>query len=136
MALSQDLMGLGISPLQAAHSASGGTGPVFSGGVVAGSTSVASTNLKIGAYQYVMTVSNGVSTQGVVLPPVGGDNGCLIADDFIINNSGTTCIILFASSGVAISVGTSNTSFTIIPNHTTMTCYPLSTTQWIAVKGS
>ena len=136
MALAQDLMGLGISPLQAAHTASGGTGPVFSGGVTAGSTSVFSTNLRLGAYQFIVTVSNGVSTQGVLLPTVGGDNGCLIADDFIINNSGTTCIMLFASSGVSISTGGSNTSFTIIVPHTTITCYPLSTTSWIGVKGS
>lgn len=135
MALSTDLMGLGVSPLQAAHTASGGTGPVFSG-TLAGTTSAFSTNNRLGCYQFVVTVSAGVSTGGVCLPLVGSDNGCLIADQFIINNSGTTCILLFASSGVSISTGASNTSFTVIAVHTTMTAFPISTTQWVGVKGA
>src|SRR5271166_4235134 len=101
MALAQDLMGLGVSPLQAAHTSSGGTGPLFSG-TLAGSTSAFSSTNRIGAFQFLLTVSNGVSTGGVCLPAVGGDSGCLLADDFIVNNSGTTTIFLFASSGVSI----------------------------------
>ncbi len=137
MALAQDLMGLGISPLQAAHTASGGTGPVFSGGILTSSTSVFANSNRIGAYQFVVTISNGVSTTGVCLPSVGSDSGCLIADDFVINCSGgTTCMLLFASSGVSISTGGSNTSFTTLAPHTSITLYPVSTTQWIGVKGS
>jgi hypothetical protein len=136
MALAQDLMGLGISPLQAAHTSNGGTGPVFSGGTLAGATSAFSTTNRLGAFQFVVTVSNGVSTGGVCLPAVGGDSGCLIADDYVINNSGTTTIYLFASSGVAISVRASNTGYTQIALHTTMTLFPLSTTQWVGIAGS
>lgn len=128
-------MGLGVSPLQAAHSASGGTGPLFAG-AQAGTVSAPSASTRIGAFQFVLSVSNGVSTGGLTLPPVGSDNGCLLADDFIINNAGTTTIYLFGSSGVLLSVGGSNTSWTQIGVHTVMTLYPLTTTQWIGVKGS
>lgn len=133
MSMAQDLMGIGVSPLQAAHGASGGTGPLF---ISTGTTSAFSTSTRIGAYQFVCSMTGGASTTGIALPQVGGDNGALLADDFIINNQGTTTVFLFASSGVTISVGGSNTSFTQVGLHTTMTCYPLSQTQWIGVKGS
>ncbi len=136
MALAQDLMGLGVSPLQAAHSASGGTGPLFAG-TLASATSGFQTSARLGAYQFVVTVTNNVvSTGGIGLPAVGSDNGCLLADDFVINNSGTHTILIFASSGVTISTGGSNTSFTTLAVHATMTLFPVSQTQWIGVKGS
>ena len=135
MSLATDLMGFGVSPAQAAQQSTGGTGPLT---MVTGSTSSASaaTTPRIGKFQYVVSVNGGVSTGGVLLPSVGGDTGCLLADDFIVNNAGTTTIFLFASSGVTVSVGATNTSFTQIALHTTMTLYPISTTQWIGVKGS
>lgn len=136
MSLSQDLMGLGISPLQAAHTASGGTGPLTlslanNASGVAGATA-------LGAYQFVVSVnvSGTTSTCGVKLPTVGSDNGCLLADDFIVNNAGTTTMTIFGSTGVQISVGASNTSSTTVALHTTMTLFPVSTTQWVGVKGS
>ncbi len=136
MALAQDLMGLGISPLQAAHTASGGTGPLFAG-TLASATSGFQASCRLGAYQFVITVTNNVvSTGGVGLPAVGSDSGCLLADDFVINNSGTHTILLFCSSGVTISTGGSNTSFTTLAVHSTITLYPLSTTTWIGVKGN
>jgi hypothetical protein len=135
MALAQDLMGIGVSPLQALHGATGGSGPLYSGSV-AGTTSSFSSATKIAVAQYVVTVSGAVSTGGVSLPTVGGDTGCLLADNFVVNNSGTTTIYLFSSSGVTISTGGSNTSWTQIPVHTTMTLWPLSTTQWIGTKGT
>lgn len=132
MSLSQDLMGLGVSPLQAAHTASGGTGPLT---MVTGATSSAGASVNIGAFQYIVSVNGGVSTGGVKLPTVGGDTGCLLADDFVVNNAGTTTIYLFASSGVSISTGGANTSYYVMPLHTSITLYPITTTQWIGVKG-
>jgi hypothetical protein len=43
---------------------------------------------------------------------------------------------VFCSSGVTISVGGVNTSSTSLSSHTTLAAYPISTTQWIGVKGS
>ncbi len=133
MALSQDLMGLGVSPLQAAHTANGGTGPLT---IVPAGTS-ATTATRIGAYQFVVSMNAGAgSTAGVTLPTVGGDSGCLLADDFVINNAGTTTQVVYASSGVSISMQGVNSSTQSISLHTTMTLYPISTTQWIGTKGS
>jgi hypothetical protein len=134
MSLSQDLMGLGISPLQAAHTASGGTGPLT--GSAIGSS--ATTATKVGAYQYVLalTTSGASTTSGVTLPTVGGDTGCLLADDFVINNQGTTTITVYASSGVSISMQGINSSAQVMSLHTSFTLYPISTTQWFGVKGS
>ncbi len=135
MSLAQDLMGLGISPLQAAHTSQGGTGPLTlslatNAAGFAGATA-------LGAFQYCVSVttSGSTSTCGVKLPTVGGDNGCLLADDFVINNAGATTISVFGSTSVTISVSGSNGSVTTLPIHTTMTVFPITTTQWIGVKG-
>ena len=134
MSLSQDLMGLGVSPLQAAHQATGGTGPL----TVSGAGSSAATATQIGAFQYVvsMTASGGATSAGVKLPTVGSDSGCLLADDFIINNAGTTTQTVYASTGVQISMQGINSSAQLISLHTTFTLFPITTTQWIGVKGS
>ena len=142
MSLSQDLMGLGISPLQAAHTASGGTGPLTLGisTVAAGLTGATS----IGAYQFCVSIiaTGTTSTCGVKLPPVGSDNGCLLADDFIINNAGATTMQVFTPVGtsgngsILISCNGSNNSFQIVPVHTSLAVFPVSTTQWIGVRGS
>lgn len=134
MALASDLMGLGVSPLVAARTATGGIGPLT---LSIPTTSIAAGGTKIGACQYLVSITSGSTGCGPTLPTVGTDSGAMLADDYIINNSsGTGTITLFASSGVAISVGASNTGSTTIPIHTTMTLYPISSTQWIGCKGT
>src|SRR5258706_5454932 len=103
MALAADLMGLGVSPLIAARTASGGIGPLT---IVAAGSSFA-TAAKIQCTQFL--VSN--STNGglsVALPTVGGDGGAFLGDDFLINNAASASLNVFCSSGVNISVGGTN----------------------------
>lgn len=133
MSLSQDLMGLGISPLQAAHSATAGTGPLTI--VPAGSTYATST--KMGAFQYLCSVNTGTTgTTGIGLPIVGGDTGCLLGDNFVVNNATATNLIVYAPTAVNISAGGSNANTLTIATHTTCTFYAISTSQWVGVKGS
>ena len=146
MALSSDLMGLGVSPLQAARTANGGTGPVT---IAAAGTSFAGAT-RIGCTQYFVSCANaGAGASSLALPVIGGDNGALVADDYIVNNASSTTISVFASTSVAISVGGSFNSTTTIAAHTTTTFYALSPASatvngtaasaaalWIAVKGS
>src|SRR6266436_1521859 len=128
MSLASDLMGIGVSPLLAARTATAGTGPIS----VASVGTTFATATKIGCTQFLISnTANG----SVALPSVGGDNGAFIGDDFVINNAAGS-LNVFLSSGVSISVGGSNQSNTTLASHITMACYPVSTTQWIAVKGS
>jgi hypothetical protein len=131
MALASDLMGLGVSPLIAAKTASAGIGPVTI--VAAGGTFGSATRIQ--CTQYLVSNSTGGGL-AVALPAVGGDNGAFLGDDFVINNATTASLNVFCSSGVTISVSGSNTSSTVMTSHTTMTCYPITTTQWVGVKGS
>ncbi len=135
MALASDLMGLGTAPLLAAHTAQAGTGPLT---ITAAGTAFASAT-RLGVTQFLASCTNagGSGSTAISLPAVGGDNGCLLGDSFVVNNlTATQSLTLFASSGVAISVGATNTSSTTIAVHTTMTLYPITTTQWVGVKGS
>lgn len=133
MSLASDLMGFGLPPLLSEHIASGGNGPLS----ITAAGSAFSSATRIQANQYVVSCTNANGTNGLSLPVVGGDGGCLLADDFVVNNAnGSNALNLFSSSGVAISVGGTNTSSTTIASHTTMTLYAITTTQWVGVKGS
>lgn len=128
MSLASDLVGMGVSPLLAARTATAGIGPIA---VVSAGTSFA-TATKIQCCQFLISnTANG----SVALPTVGGDNGALIGDDYVINTQAAS-LNVFLSTGVTISVGASNQASTTMTSHSTMACYPISTTQWIAVKGS
>ena len=131
MSLHSDLMGLGISPLISARTATAGTGPLTI--VAAGGSFTSATRIQCTQYLVSNSTGGGLS---IALPAVGGDNGALIGDDFIINNATTASLNVFCSSGVTISVSGLNTSSTTMSSHTTMTCYPITTTQWVGVKGS
>lgn len=133
MTLAQDLMGLGMPANLALQVAVGGSGPLTI--IAAGSAFSSST--KILANQTMVACTTADSTKGIGLPTVGGDNGCLLADEFTVGNvNGTDCLKVFASSGVTICTGGSNTSSTALGVNTTMTLYPISTTLWIANKGA
>ena len=135
MALASDLMGLGIQPLLAARTATAGNGPITM--FAAGST-FATAN-RIQCTQFIVSVANADGTKGVSLPPIGGDNGAFLADDFVINNatpSGTASLFIFASTGVTISIAGTLSAVTSLSSHQTLTAYPISTTQWVGIKGS
>lgn len=135
MSQATDLMGLGLPPLLSAHIANAGNGSL----TVSAAGTAFSTATRLGVTQFLVTCTNAGGSGGaaVALPAVGGDTGCLLADDFVINNAtATQSLTVFASSGVSISVGATNTSSCTVPVHTTMTLFPISTTQWVGVKGS
>jgi len=137
MALSSDLMGLGVNPLQAARTATGGTGPLT---ITPAGTSFA-TSTKIGCTQFLVT-STGAAGACLGLPAIGGDNGALIADDYIINNQGTATLQVFASTSVLISVNGTISSRVSMTTHTTMTLYPTTavlatgTANWVGTLGN
>lgn len=135
MALASDLMGLGVAPLQAARTATGGTGPLS---LAVGTATTFTAATLLGCTQFVVTAT-GLASGGIKLPVIGGDTGALLADDFVINNTGTSTIQIFANpSGgtVLISAHGSNNSVQLCPPHNSFTLYPVSTTQWIAIAGS
>lgn len=124
---SSALMGLGLPPSLAQALGTTGTALV----AAAGSTYATSAKLLKNKVAYV---SNADGTFAVGLPVVGGD-AALLADPYVISNIGTTSLQLFASSGVVISVNGSSNSSQPIQSFTTMVVWPVSTTQWIGMKG-
>lgn len=136
MALATDLIGLGLSPLIALRTASAGNGPLTITGIVNSGSFASSTRIQ--ATQFLVSAAGATTgtSYGISLPQVGGDVGAFLGDDFVINNPASAVLKVFCSSGVSISVAGSNTSSTSLTSHTTMTCYPITTTQWIGVRGS
>lgn len=132
MSLSTDLMGLGVAPLQAERTASGGTGPL----TILSAGSNFATSTRMGAAQFVVSNTDTDGTKAISLPLVGSDNGCLLADIFVINNASGNTLPIYASTGVVISCTGSNNSTVSLTTHTSINVYPISTTQWIGVKGS
>ncbi len=133
MSLAQDLMGLGTPPLLAAHTSSAGTGPVTATSVGTGQ----STATKIAAFQFLISVNvSGTTGSGLALPAVGSDAGCLIGDDYVINNATGSTVIVYAPSNVTISGGGVNNAAFSVTTHTTCTFFPITASQWVAVKGS
>ncbi|SRR6266446_5479259 len=132
--LSSDLQGLGVNPLQAYRTANAGTGPLTISSL--GTGTFASAN-RIDGAQYLVSCSDSDGTKALALPPIGGDGGALIGDCFTINNqSATQTFTIFCSTSVTISVSGSNTSSTTLGVHTSLTCYPVTQTQWIGIKGA
>lgn len=134
MALASDLMGLGMPSHLARREASGGS-PSSLQVTAAGSDFNSAT--KLGGQQYLVSVNAG--TGGLILPAVGGDNGCLLADQFVVNNTTASGITLFAQSGSSISSNGSNAAASVglsVGVHAAVTVFPVTATQWIAVRGS
>jgi hypothetical protein len=130
-------MGLGVSPLIAARTATGGIGPVTISPV---GTSYASST-KIGATQFLVTATSFASGTAVGLPTIGSDNGAFIADDYIINNQGTSSLFVLVSTSVLISMNGSLSSLQRVQSHQTASFYPVlvsttaGTANWIGVGG-
>lgn len=133
MALSSDLMGLGLPPLLALKIAQGGIGPLTI--TAAGTTYAGST--KIGAEQTLVGCSNGNNTLSIGLPVVGGDNGASLGDEFVIANTGVTdSVVLRSSASVLISGAGAQDSKFILSIGTAISIFPMTSTLWVAVKGA
>jgi hypothetical protein len=127
-----DLMGLGLPPLLAERMATEPTIAVAQGGTRA-SASI------IGRSQYLTCFNASNSGAGAVLPVLGGDQGALLGDDFIINNQITGGMTLYAPTGFAISMAgalASGSGGVALSSHTTTTLYPVSASTWIGVQGT
>ena len=131
MAKKSDLMGLGMPVFLSQRMA---TEP--SQVTAAGATRASATVL--GGDQYLVCVTGTNGGVGLQLPQVGGSNGCLLGDDFIINALNATASV-YPGSGVTISVGAASYSTgtgVVVELHTATTFYPITSTQWIGLKGA
>ena len=127
-----DLMGLGVPPLRAERLGNEAYTVTAQGATRASAT-------VLGRSQYLNTVTATNSGAGVVLPGLGGDNGCLIGDDFIINNQVAGGITLYAPTGTTISMlgsAQSGSGGVALSSHTTATLYPVTVTTWIGCVGT
>ncbi len=131
MAKKTDLMGLGM-PFALADRLATDPSTITGGGGSIGSATA------IGGDQYLVSVTASTgSTNGVVLPSIGGANGCLLGDDFIINNQTASSVIVYAAGATTtISQGGSNTSGTTgisVSVHKSMTLYPITASSWLGI---
>jgi hypothetical protein len=127
-----DLMGLGMPYQLAARMA---TEPLIA--TAAGGTRASAT--VIGGTQYLVCFNNSNSGAGAVLPAIGGDVGCLMGDDFIVNNQIVGGMTVYAPAGMAISMAgalASGSGGVALSSHTSSTFYPVSASTWIGVVGS
>jgi len=125
-----DLMGLGMPVFLAQRMA---TEPSLV--TAAGVTRASATPINGDQYLVVMIGSN--AGGGFQLPSIGGQNGCLLGDDFTINALYATAS-LYPGPGCTISIGAGSYSTgTAVPIelHTASSFYPVTATQWIGVKG-
>lgn len=133
MALASDLMGLGLPGMLAQQMATGGIGPV----TITAAGSAFSTATRIKCDQRLVLCTNADGTVAVSLPIFGTDNGALIGDQFIISNAhATNSLQIFGSSGVLICGNGSNGSQYTALACTNVIMFPVTSTQWVAVKGA
>ena len=124
-------MGLGMPAPLARRMA---TEPVVASAI--GGTRASAT--QIGGDQYLTMFVLGTGSGGCVLPSVGGD-GCLLGDDFIINNQIAGGLYVYAPAGTTIDMAGQNQSGSSgvnLSSHTTATFYPISATTWVGVQGT
>ena len=133
MAKTSDLMGLGMPVFLAERLAEE---PVA---VTAYGTTMGS-YYSLGKRRVVAVVEATTSdTAGVKLPRIGADTGCLIGDSYTVFNLSTVGITVFASGSatfIASGVSSSGNTGITVSVYTGSTFYPLSATQWAAVKGA
>lgn len=94
MARVLDLMGLGLPALLAARM---GEDVILA---TAAGTSVG-TATQLGASQSAILVISSNAGSGIKLPPIGGDPGCLLGDDFTITNVQGATIAIYAANNAA-----------------------------------
>lgn len=130
MALSTDLMGLGLPPLLAqALGCDGQFTPT-----PAGSSFATATRLKNS--QEIVTTGAADGTKAFALPAVGSNDGALLGEPFVISNTGTTSLQIYGSSGVTITFNGSAHSQQPVQAGVAAMFWAVSTTSWIGLKGS
>jgi hypothetical protein len=131
MTQSSDLTGLGVPPLQAERLATAGIGPI----TVNVQGSVYATGYPIKNAQYLIYIPPTSGAGVLSLPPIGGDNGALIGDDFIIANGTAAVVSIYPPSNVSIvgvTASTANGSPITVLANTVLTIWAgPTTTTWI-----
>jgi hypothetical protein len=127
-----DLMGLGLTPFLARRMATEPSAFTSSGASKASAA-------PLGGDQYFVYVNASNSGSGVLLPAVGGDNGALLGDDFIIHNllsatiqvyGPTSSTIYFSGASASASAGVS------IQPAFTATFWPATTSTWLGLASA
>jgi hypothetical protein len=132
MATKANLLGMGMASQLARRSA---TDPqtFTASGASAGAAAA------IGGDNYFICVNATATGSGVRLPPVGGDNGALLGDDYIINNQVTATIQVYGPVGSTISISGSNQSGSGgfgLSTHNSVTLWPITATSWLGILSS
>lgn len=129
MARKTDLLGMGVNPFQARRMATDPT-PFTSSGASKASAAL------LGGDQYFVYVNASNAGSGMQLPPVGGDNGALLGDDFIIHNFLSATIQVYGptSSTIYISgVSASASAGVSIQPAFTATFWPATASTWLGL---
>ena len=124
-------MGLGLSPFLASKIARNPRSVTAQGATLASGSRIGSQT----QIAYVVTTNSG---SGLVLPNVGGDNGCLLGDDIVVVNGLQAAIIVYASAGATIlgfGVSASGDTGTAIATANSAVFYALTASTWSVVKG-
>jgi len=134
MARKIDLLGMGVGPILARRQA---TDPQ----VISSVGSSAASAFQIGGDQYFVSVTAVTAGQGaVILPAVGGDNGALLGDDYIINNQQGSTLEVFGPAGTTISISgaaiQSLSSGISLTNHVSLTLYPITSSAWMGIRSA
>src|SRR5215472_7566409 len=133
MATKQNLMGMGVGPILARRQA---TDPQTA--IAVGST--AASAFQLGGDQYFITFTSTSAGQGsVTLPAVGGDNGALLGDDYIINNQTGATMEVFGPTGTSISISGQNQSLSTgisLASHSSLTLYPITASSWMGIRSN
>jgi hypothetical protein len=130
-----DLMGLNIPANQAriqANDPSNSINLTAVGGTAASA-------FVIGGAQYLTSFTASNAGAGALLPPVGGFTGCLLGDDFIVNNQIVGGVHVYGPVGSSISFNGSFVSGSAgcsLSSHTTAAFYPISASTWICIQGT
>jgi len=128
MATKQNLMGMGVGPILARRQA---TDPQTAAAVGSSQASA----FQIGGDQYFLSFTSITAGQGACsLPAVGGDNGALLGDDYIINNQTAATLEVFGPTGTSISISGSNQSLSSgisLSIHKSLTLYPITSSSWM-----
>jgi hypothetical protein len=129
MARKTDLMGMGVAPQLARRTATDPQTVTAQGGTLASA-------LALGGDQYFVSVIATNGGAGLLLPAVGGDNGALLGDDFIINNQITASITVFGPAGSTISISGNNISGSAgfgMSTHKSVTVWPITASSWLGI---
>jgi len=132
MATKANLMGLGEGPFLAGVQATDPSTAIAAGSTLGDATA-------IGGQQYLISLTTTPASSGVKLPNIGGSTGCLLGDDFIINNQGANTVIVYVSNSSTISISGTNVAGATgctISTHKSAIFYALTTSSWLGILSS